>query len=254
MTIHKTLSGFILAGSVCFACATLAQIDSIKGGLGSAPRLRGSPISYLSGAPYSATTKLSKTRTLADGTTSVCVEVGIYARDSAGRNYYQTKTVETSKDIVPEQLISTTVEDPVGHTIAKWNNREKWITVRALRESAEVLGDETSKQPLVSSSLTSGARTIKQESLGKQTISGVDAIGTRITDTTPSGTSGNDQPVIRIYESWVAVDLRVLVRTTSLEPGLSSHLELTDIHRGAPDLSPFKAPDGYTVQQYRPSD
>ena len=90
----------------------------------------------------------------------------------------------------------------------------------------------------------------KKESLGKQTIEGVEAEGTRITTTIPAGEIGNELPIEIVSESWFSSELHTVVLTRHSDPRFGeSTYRLTNINRSEPARSLFEVPSDYTVVQ-----
>ena len=52
------------------------------------------------------------------------------------------------------------------------------------------------------------------ESLGTKNIEGIQATGTRTTDTIPAGAIGNDKDIVITHETWYAPDLKVVLKST----------------------------------------
>jgi TonB family protein len=94
----------------------------------------------------------------------------------------------------------------------------------------------------------------KTESLGKQTIEGVEAEGTRTTATIPAGEIGNERPIEIVSERWYSPELQVVVMSRHSDPrfGETSY-RLTNIDRGEPARSLFEVPADYTVTDNLPS-
>ena len=92
-------------------------------------------------------------------------------------------------------------------------------------------------------------REVVTESLGQQTVEGVNATGSRSTTTIPAGAIGNVQPIKIVVEQWVSPDLQVLVMTKHSDPrsGDTSY-RLQSIVRAEPDRSLFTVPPDYTMK------
>lgn len=88
------------------------------------------------------------------------------------------------------------------------------------------------------------------ESLGKQTIEGVVAEGTRTTVTIPAGKIGNELPIQIVTEKWYSPELQTVVYSKHSDPmvGETSY-RLTNIVRGEPSHTLFEVPPDYTVQE-----
>ncbi|MCA1625665.1 MAG: DUF4412 domain-containing protein [Acidobacteria bacterium] len=86
------------------------------------------------------------------------------------------------------------------------------------------------------------------EPLGKQPIAGIEAEGRRVTIKVPAGAIGNAEPVETIYETWIARDLRMLVKSVVRNPASGEHtLRLTTINRAEQPRSLFEVPAGYPI-------
>jgi hypothetical protein len=90
----------------------------------------------------------------------------------------------------------------------------------------------------------------KTESLGKQTIEGVEAEGTRNVTTIPAGEIGNDRPIEIVFERWYSPELQTVVMTRHSDPRFGeTTYRLTNISREEPARSLFEVPAGYTIKE-----
>jgi len=90
----------------------------------------------------------------------------------------------------------------------------------------------------------------KTESLGKQTIEGVEAEGTRNVTTIAAGAIGNDRPIEIVFERWYSPELQTVVMTRHTDPRFGeTTYRLTNISRDEPARSLFEVPAGYTVKE-----
>jgi hypothetical protein len=89
-----------------------------------------------------------------------------------------------------------------------------------------------------------------KEQLGKQTIEGVEAEGTRTTVTIPAGEIGNERPIVIVSERWYSPELQLVVMTRHSDPrfGETSY-KLTNINRAEPAKSLFEVPSDYTIKE-----
>jgi hypothetical protein len=93
---------------------------------------------------------------------------------------------------------------------------------------------------------------VKKETLGTQTIGGVNAEGTRITRTIAAGQIGNDKPIQIVFERWYSPDLQIVVKSARTDPRFgTTTYALTSVQRTEPAASLFAVPADYTVQQGR---
>ncbi len=97
------------------------------------------------------------------------------------------------------------------------------------------------------------SKNTKKESLGKQTIEGVEAEGTRFTTTIPAGEIGNEQPIEMIFESWYSAELQTVIMSKHSDPRSGENTyRLTNINRTEPAHSLFEVPSDYTIQESGP--
>jgi len=96
----------------------------------------------------------------------------------------------------------------------------------------------------------SSANNAVKESLGKQTIEGVEAEGTRMTLTIPAGEIGNERPIEIVDEHWYSDQLQTMVMTRHSDPRSGEMVyRLTNITRNEPDHSLFEVPADYTIKE-----
>jgi cytochrome c556 len=97
------------------------------------------------------------------------------------------------------------------------------------------------------------SKNTKKESLGKQTIEGVEAEGTRYTTTIPAGEIGNEQPIETVFESWYSAELQTVIMSKHSDPRSGENTyRLTNINRTEPAHSLFEVPSDYTIQESGP--
>jgi hypothetical protein len=88
------------------------------------------------------------------------------------------------------------------------------------------------------------------ESLGKQTIAGVSADGTRQTVTIPAETMGNERPIEISRERWLSPELQIILRSKQTDPrfGITTY-EVTKLDRASPARSLFEVPRDYQIRK-----
>ena len=96
--------------------------------------------------------------------------------------------------------------------------------------------------------LTSAKVAPKSEPLGKQTIEGVAADGTRLTSTIEAGAIGNDLPIQSVSENWYSADLQTLVKSSHTDPRTGEEtFQLVNISRADPPATLFQVPPDYRM-------
>lgn len=87
------------------------------------------------------------------------------------------------------------------------------------------------------------------EELGEQVLEGLLAKGTRMTDTIPAGTIGNERQIDVVTERWYseAIEAMVLQRFSDPRVGETTH-RLVNVVLGEPSPDLFQVPQGYEVK------
>jgi hypothetical protein len=88
------------------------------------------------------------------------------------------------------------------------------------------------------------------EDLGEQVLEGLLVKGTRMTDTIPAGTIGNDRQIDIVTERWYSeeIDAMVLERYSDPRFGETSY-QLVNVVRGEPSPDLFQVPQGYEITE-----
>jgi hypothetical protein len=202
------------------------------------------------GAPFSAVATSTTTQTLADGNhIARTTQTNLY-RDSQGR-LRKEMTLPAIGPLAasgkPHSFIE--ISDPVAgtayvlepdHKVARQLPGPGGMKVRTGGGPGGNMFYRNFKQ--------STDATAKTESLGPQTIAGVNAEGTRVTRTIPAGEIGNEKPITVVLEHWYSADLQMDVKSTHSDPRFGdTTYTLTNIQRAEPDASLFAVPSDYTV-------
>jgi hypothetical protein len=199
--------------------------------------------------PYTAEYKITRVRTLADGSTITQESTETVALDSQGRRMTSTTTVPVSGDQTPKTHVS--VSDPVARTNSSWTVPGKKATVTAM--PAPGAPRNCAAATPAAATPAAGVQHVKPtvEDLGTETIQGMEARGRKTTTTTPAGTIGNNQPLVRTNELWTATTpgLKGLVaREVSDDPQSGKMTkELTNFNQAEPDATVFQPPAGYEI-------
>jgi len=233
------------------------------------------------GAPYSAEAINESTQTLADGNRIVRKSVMRVYRDGEGR----TRREEVTDN---GDAISVSIVDPVAHVsyvldpktrmayrgsmlIATARVFEKGIpptegdkrVTEVAAAKLKAAREETVRQekeqappppppppPGFKGELMGAAAETSKEDLGRQSVEGVTATGTRTTWTIPAGAIGNLQPIKIVSEQWFSPDLQLLVLTKHSDPRTGENIyRLQSIVRAEPDRSLFTVPADFTVKE-----
>jgi hypothetical protein len=86
------------------------------------------------------------------------------------------------------------------------------------------------------------------EDLGEQVLEGLLVKGTRMTDTIPAGTIGNERPIEIVTERWYSADIDATVLQRFSDPRFGETVyRLVNVVRGEPSPDLFEVPQGYEI-------
>jgi hypothetical protein len=94
------------------------------------------------------------------------------------------------------------------------------------------------------------AQDLKTESLGRRSVEGVPADGTRTVFSIPAGQIGNDRPIEIVSERWVSPELQTLVMSRHSDPRTGENVyRLANISRSEPPRSLFEVPVDFKIEE-----
>ena len=226
------------------------------------------------GAPYSADSTNETVQTLADGNRFFRKETARIYRDSEGRTRREMKVPGIARvaasgsghaDNVSAERETITISDPVAgvryvldpatRTAFKMplgHGMETLITHREgpghnIVTSGAPGGTIVFEQRIVNSS---DLEQTKTEPLGKQTIEGLEAEGTRSTYTIPAGQLGNERPIDIVSERWYSSKLQTALLTTHNDARFgTTTFRLSNVSLAEPARSLFEIPADYTIKE-----
>jgi hypothetical protein len=213
------------------------------------------PGKVVKGAPFSASATSETTQTLQDGTVIHRTTSSTLYRDGQGRSRREASfsgfgPLATAGK--PHTMV--TINDPVAGAHYMLNAEEKVAHKMNLRLGYD--GGEPGKTGARGQKMhqhmaeEQDAGEVTKESLGTQSINGVNAEGTRITHTIPAGRIGNDRPINVVFERWYSPDLQMVVKSTRSDPRFgTTTYTMTKVQRGEPAASLFTVPADYTVEE-----
>jgi hypothetical protein len=209
------------------------------------------------GAPFSAVAVSETTQTLADGNRIVRkTQTNVY-RDSEGR-FRKEVTLPAIGPLAasgqPHSFIH--ISDPVAGTAYVLEPDQKIARQMpdhmAMGAKVRTGGGPSGPGDVMYRKFKTGSANAnaKTESLGPQTIEGVNAEWTRTTRTIPTGEIGNEKPITIVSQHWYSADLQMDVKSTHSDPRFGdTTYTLTRIQRQEPDASLFAVPSDYTIEQ-----
>ena len=213
------------------------------------------------GAPYKAEAVTEVTQSLADGNKISRRTTSTVWRDSSGRTRREVTLAAVGPLVGQDMPRHVFIHDPVAGTTYVLEPDRK-IARRmpgfhehegALRHGPE--GEHRGPGDRFFNRRVKGPEngTENTESLGSQTVDGLEATGTRTTVTIPAGAIGNERPIEVVSERWYSPELQVVVSSTHRDPRFGDNAyRLTGIQRAEPDRSLFEVPADYTVKEGPP--
>jgi hypothetical protein len=241
--------------------------------LGATPGRQG-PV--VRGAPYSATMVTEITQVLPDGNRIRQTSTAKIFRDSEGRVRSELSLAGLGA-LGPAMAASVNsgqvvfITDPVAGVDYVLNQKDKTATKtpgqgRGGRPPAGPgMGDRRSDERSRGSRQQPerdwkggpgrGNQKVKVDSLGRQTIDGIAADGTRTTMTIPAGQIGNEQPILIVSERWYSPELQAVVLSRHSDPRTGEALfRLASVSRSEPAPGLFQPPSDYKLKNARGDD
>jgi hypothetical protein len=248
--------------------STPAEFVSAEFGVGS---------KVVKGAPYAAEAVTETVQTLADGNRIAHKSTSAVARDSEGRTRRDISLPAGpwATDAKAAPRISV-IFDPVTNSSYTLDHNEKiarklegnGVTIHDVQTSGSAERVASGPLPRVAypaaatAAIATGPTMVRMrhpgaegatESLGKRTIEGVQAEGTRTVHLIPAGAIGNERPIEIVSERWYSPELQTLVMTRNADPRTGeTTYKLTNVRLGEPLKSLFEVPADYTVKTETP--
>jgi hypothetical protein len=230
------------------------------------------------GAPYAADAVTETTQVLSDGNRITRKSTATIYRDNEGR----TRREETMSAIGPwsaagEPLQHIFIHDPIAnlsyildpqaHTAQKLmilretfagkttaSAKQGAVMIRRGAAFAEAPPEAKAGLAVAGAFNVSAAKFpspgAKTETLGKQTMEGIEAEGTRTTVTLAAGTIGNERPIDSISERWYSPELQTVVMSKHSDPRFGETVyRLINIRRGEQPPTLFEVPGDYTLKE-----
>ncbi len=240
----------LLAVSLLFACSLVAQESegpSRGPDGGTRTHVGGIEILPVTGKPFSGRDSIDWTRTLEDGTVQTTHLDANLARDSQGRIYREHRSFVPANGGERSRLNEIILSDPITHTRTTCVVSSHRCTVGRYYAPASF-----TLRPV--GPFDSAKRYLTRESLGSDSINGLNVVGTRETISINPGVLGNNQALVTTREFWYSPDLQVNLSVTRQDPREGTQvINVVDLSRSEPDPSLFHVPAGYVVEGREPA-
>src|SRR5438477_12535080 len=187
-------------------------------------------IPSLPNAPFTATVNTGWIRQLPDGSTITLKNHRAIARDAAGRIFQERRALVPDDGKAQSGVTQIEISDPVSH--------ELYICMPHGRTcQGEVFSprDALPYPPPAKAHMAQGS-TSESEDLGKQSIGGLETVGTRETTVIPAGTIGKNSQLMSKREFWFSPRLGVkLISKLQYQLYGSQNFEFLDFYFGVSD-------------------
>src|SRR5215468_6764265 len=252
-------SGFMAAGAPPFPAmqAGAGVVSMHVDGIDAAP---------VKDAPFCATVMTEHTQNFADGNRIHTTDSSTLCRDSEGRTRREAGLLMLGPASGKSATKLITIVDPVAgfRYLLDQNNKTVHKMPLKLFAANDRPGKMASSAPgeyfAAGPGMGAGNVVFRKklegpdanppttENLGEQTIDGIQAAGTRVTTTIPSGQMGNEQPITVTSERWYSSQLKAVVMTKHNDPWAGElKTQFTNVNTSEPDPSLFTVPSDYTI-------
>jgi len=205
-------------------------------------RIQNITIPPLAEAPFSAIVSAELTRPLADGNMQVLHNSRIVARDSVGRVYQERRRFVSNQVQGEPALSEIDISDPLLHRVLICYLQSHQCMARAYYASA------ATPRLTPAGPLPGNRGYLDRIGLGKNTISGLDVVGTRETTTYFPGVFGNQREMSVVKEIWYSPQLGVNLSVHRSDPLYGTEdFTVSNISLAEPDPSIFSIPQGYRL-------
>jgi hypothetical protein len=240
-----------LFGTLLLALCAYAQGPKgpFRGGIRILGAQPGRPGRVVKGAPYSAEVSTEITQTLPDGNKIHQLTSERVYRDSEGRTRREPSLSSVGLAGPRGSAQLAFIDDPVAETSYVLDLGRHTATKMPWRQPPP---NGSNNRP--SRSRASEPNQVdpnrKVESLGRQTIAGVVADGTRTTEVIPAGQIGNALPIQIVTERWYSPDLQTVILQKRSDPRSGEYVyQWTGIVRAEPPSTMFVVPSDFPVSQ-----
>jgi hypothetical protein len=196
-------------------------------------------------APFTATVNTTWIRQLPDGSSIAWKNHRTIARDAAGRIFQERRMFVPESGSDEPALRQIEISDPVAREFYLCKSLERTCRLEQFSraETANMVSPGIGRKQAGSQGM---------EDLGKQSIGGLEAVGTRETTVIPAGAIGNNSPLMSKREFWYSPQLGINLITKRQEPRAGEqNFEVSDIAVGEPDAKLFAPPSGFKILDMR---
>jgi hypothetical protein len=201
------------------------------------------------GLPFQAERITRSYHKLTDGTEFSREEHETIARDADGRFYDESKLTSSGGKSLPDAGTFHLIADPVAHNTLTWSTFSKIASSSRLGPSTHVTVSALQHGRDETSFVQKDSTIVTNQDLGKKTIAGLTATGTRTLTIILQGAIGNNHDIVITHDAWVSTDLQITLSEKDDSPVSGTRTsEITTIARTAPPSALFQLPSDYTIK------
>ena len=241
------LSSVLLPVSICAAQDKPLQPTHAPDG-GTMERFASISIPARPNAPFTATVNAEWIRQVPDGSLITLKNHRIIARDAKGRIYQQRALFVPVDGKQESTVLQIEIIAPATHERYVCRPAEQLCRLQEF-----FVSDFEPGSGAVAVAVTSGTPGYTVEDLGKQSIAGLEAIGSRETRVLQANALGNEAPILERKEFWYSPQLGINLVVKREEPRFSTqqNFEVTNVTLGEPDAKLFEPPAGFKILDLR---
>ncbi|WP_158751305.1 hypothetical protein [Acidobacterium sp. S8] len=212
---------------------------------GTFERINNIDIPPVANAPFTATVSAEWIRKLEDGGTITISNHRQVARDSSGRVFQERRLLVPGGDQKTSPISELDFSDPNQHELYICFPSAHTCSLRDYYVPADFHLPQPGELPSHQGNLT-------REDLGKNTLDGVEVVGTRETLTLNQGTIGNSQPLSVTKEFWYSPQLGINLLVKRVDPRHGTQIfSVSELKLVSTQPATFQPPQGYAIKDMR---
>jgi hypothetical protein len=198
-------------------------------------------------SPFTLILETEWARGLADGGTITTENKRRIARDAGGRIYMERWLLVPKDGRQESRMTAIQISDPVTHTLYSCfpNDSKKRCQLVTYTPTTSTVFNFNAPG---SGQHANGSGDTVWLDLGTQLVSGVEAVGKRVTEHYNPGTFGNDRTMTIEKEYWFSPKLGFNLLSKRSDPRIGTQtFTVTNLTLADPDPKLFEFPEGFTV-------
>jgi hypothetical protein len=203
--------------------------------------------------PFHAERVTHMERKLSDNSVQSREEHETIDRDSAGRVFVESRIVTSGGVPSAKPIIMHLLIDPVARTFTNWSTASTTAMTQPFSRTAHlrITASPLTREEPITPPKGDPPYQVTTEDLGRRTIAGLVASGTRTTTILPAARFSTAGPLAVSHEIWTSPDLQMTLLEVDKSPfSGTTTSEVVSLTRTEPDASLFHVPDGLTIKSF----